>query len=113
LPESTTAYAVAKAALSAYNKSLSKEVALKGAPVSPGWGQTDTTVALVERLASRAGTDYEGGKQIIMDALGGIRLGRSSILAGVADLVAFLISPRAAAISGTEYLIDGGSIPTA
>jgi NAD(P)-dependent dehydrogenase (short-subunit alcohol dehydrogenase family) len=70
LPESTTAYAVAKAALSTYNKSLSKEVVLKGAPVSPGRGQTDTTVALVERLASRAGTDYEGGKQIIIDALG-------------------------------------------
>jgi NAD(P)-dependent dehydrogenase (short-subunit alcohol dehydrogenase family) len=83
-----------------------------GRALSPGWGQTDTTVALVERLASRAGTDYEGGKQTIMDALGRIRLGRSSILAEVADLVAFLISPRAAAISGTEYLIDGGSIPT-
>ncbi len=47
-----------------------------------------------------------------MDALGGIRLGRSSILAEVADLVAFLISPRAAAVSGTEYLIDCGSILT-
>ena len=46
-----------------------------------------------------------------MDALGGIRLGRSSILEEVADLVAFLISPRAAAISGTEYLIDGGGPP--
>lgn len=45
-----------------------------------------------------------------MDALGGIRLGRSSILAEVADLVAFLISPRAAPISGTEYLIDGARI---
>jgi len=35
-----------------------------------------------------------------MDALGGIRLGRSSILEEVANLVAFLISLRAAAISG-------------
>jgi len=113
LPESTTAYAVAKAELSTYNKSLSKEVVLKGAPVSPGWRQIDTTAALVELLASRGSTDYEGGKQIIMDAHGGIRLGRWSILAEVADLVAFLISPRAPAISGTEYLIDGGSIPTA
>ncbi|MFP4897502.1 short-chain dehydrogenase, partial [Paraburkholderia sp. EG304] len=30
-----------------------------------------------------------------------------------ANLIAFLISPRAAAISGAEYVIDGGTIPTA
>src|SRR5882724_9184838 len=40
LPESTTAYAAAKAALSTYSKSLSKEVTPKGirvVRVSPGW----------------------------------------------------------------------------
>jgi len=31
---------------------------------------------LAERLAKEAGTDYEGGKQIIMKSLGGIPLGR-------------------------------------
>lgn len=31
----------------------------------------------------------------------------------VADLIAFLVSPRAGAISGTEYTIDGGTVPTA
>jgi len=31
----------------------------------------------------------------------------------VADLIAFLASPRAASITGTEYVIDGGTIPTA
>jgi NAD(P)-dependent dehydrogenase (short-subunit alcohol dehydrogenase family) len=81
--------------------------------VSPGWVETEAAVALAERLASQAGTDYEGGKQIIMDALGGIPLGRPSKPAEVANLIAFLISPRAAAITGTEYVIDGGTIPTA
>ena len=116
LPESTTAYAAAKAALSTYSKSLSKEVSPKGirvVRVSPGWIETEAAVALAERLAEQAGTDYEGGKQIIMKSLGGIPLGRPSKPAEVASLIAFLASPRAAAITGTEYVIDGGTIPTA
>ena len=77
LPESTIAYAAAKAALSTYSKALSKEVTPKGVRVvrvSPGWVETEAAVALAERLAAQAGTDYEGGKQIIMDGLGGIPL---------------------------------------
>lgn len=114
LPESTTAYAAAKAALSTYSKSLSKEVAPKGVRVvrvSPGWVETEASVALAERLALQAGTDYEGGKQIIMDSLGGIPLGRPSKPIEVANLLAFLASPRAASITGTEIVIDGGTVP--
>jgi NAD(P)-dependent dehydrogenase (short-subunit alcohol dehydrogenase family) len=116
LPESTTAYAAAKAALSTYSKSLSKEVAPKGirvVRVSPGWVETDAAVALAERLAKEAGTDYEGGKQIIMKSLGGIPIGRPALPREVADLVGFLASPRAGSITGTEYVIDGGTVPTA
>jgi NAD(P)-dependent dehydrogenase (short-subunit alcohol dehydrogenase family) len=116
LPDSTTAYAAAKAALSTYSKSLSKEVTPKGVRVvrvSPGWVETEASVRLAERLAAQAGTDYEGGKQIIMKGLGGIPLGRPAKPREVADLIAFLASPRAASITGTEYVIDGGTIPTA
>jgi NAD(P)-dependent dehydrogenase (short-subunit alcohol dehydrogenase family) len=115
LPESTTAYAAAKAALSTYSKSLSKEVSPQGVRVvrvAPGWVETEAAVALAQRLAEQAGTDYEGGKQIIMDALGGIPLGRPSKPIEVANLIAFLASPHASAITGTEYVIDGGTIPT-
>jgi len=115
LPDSTIAYAAAKAALSTYSKALSKEVTPKGirvVRVSPGWVETEAAVSLAERLAAQAGTDYEGGKQIIMNGLGGIPLGRPAKPKEVADLIAFLVSPRAASITGAEYVIDGGTVPT-
>ena len=115
LPEATTAYAAAKAALSTYSKALSKEVAPKGVRVvrvAPGWIETEASVQLAERLAREAGTDYEGGKALIMASLGGIPLGRPAKPDDVANLIAFLASDRAASITGTEYVIDGGTIPT-
>lgn len=116
LPESTTAYAAAKSALSTYSKSLSKEVSPKGVRVvrvSPGWIETEAAVALAERIAQQAGTDYAGGKQIIINSLGGIPIGRPSKPAEVANLIGFLASPLAATITGTEYVIDGGTVPVA
>ncbi|MBL0940687.1 MAG: SDR family oxidoreductase [Gemmatimonadaceae bacterium] len=113
--ESTTAYASAKAALSTYSKSLSKEVSPKGirvVRVSPGWIETEASVDFANRLAASAGTDYEGGKKIVMDALGGIPLGRPAAPAEIADLITFLASARATSITGTEYTIDGGTVPT-
>jgi len=115
LPESTTAYAAAKAALSTYSKALSKEVTPKGVrvlSVAPGWVETDAAIALVERVAAQAGTDHEGGKQIIMQSLGGIPLGRPAKPQEVADLITFLVSPRAGSMSGSELVIDGGTVPT-
>lgn len=115
LPESTIGYAAAKAALSAYSKGLSKEVAPRGVRVvrvSPGWIETEAAMRLAERLAEKAGTDYEGGKKLIMDGLGGIPLGRPARPDEVANLIAFLASDRAGAITGSEHLIDGGTVPT-
>jgi NAD(P)-dependent dehydrogenase (short-subunit alcohol dehydrogenase family) len=115
LPESTTAYAAAKAALSTYSKSLAKEVSPRGVRVvrvAPGWIETEAAVAMATRLADEAGTDYEGGKRIIMSSLGGIPIGRPSRPDEIANLIVFLSSPRAATITGSEYVIDGGTIPT-
>ena len=116
LPEATIAYAAAKAALSNYSKGLSKEVSPKGVRVvrvSPGWVETDGAVGLVKEIARQNGTDYEGARKIVMHSLGGIPIGRPAKPKEVADLVAFLASPRAASITGTEYVIDGGTVPTA
>ena len=115
LPDATTAYAAAKAALSTYSKSLSKQVAPKGVRVvrvSPGWIETESSVALAERLAAEHGVDIKQGKQMIMDSLGGIPIGRPSRPEEIASLIAFLASDRAGSITGTEYVIDGGTVPT-
>lgn len=116
LPQSTTAYAAAKAALSTYSKSLSKEVGPKGVRVvrvSPGWVETSAATALVERLASEAGTDQQAERQGLMDSLGGIPIGRPAKPDEVGSLIAFLASRRAASIHGTEIVIDGGTLPVA
>jgi NAD(P)-dependent dehydrogenase (short-subunit alcohol dehydrogenase family) len=115
LYESTIAYAAAKAALSNYSKAPSKEVGPKGVRVvrvAPGWVETEAAVRLVTRLAEGSDTDYAAAQQGLMNSLGGIPIGRPAKPSEVADLVAYLASPHAAAITGTEYVIDGGTVPT-
>jgi NAD(P)-dependent dehydrogenase (short-subunit alcohol dehydrogenase family) len=115
LPQSTIAYAAAKAALSNYSKALSKEVGPKGirvVRVAPGWIETTAAAALVSRLAVEAGSDEQTARQGLMASLGGIPIGRPAKPNEVADLIAFVVSPRAASITGSEHVIDGGTIPT-
>ncbi len=113
--EATLAYAAAKSALSNYSKGLSKEVGPRGVrvnSVAPGYTETEAAVELVERLASEASTDAATARNALMNSLGGIPLGRPSRPEEVAELIAFLASDRASAIHGSEYVIDGGTIPT-
>jgi len=81
--------------------------------VSPGWIETEASADLAARLASAHGGDIEQGKRMIMDSLGGIPIGRPSKPEEIASLIAFLASDRAGTITGTEYVIDGGTVPTA
>ena len=116
LPEATTAYAAAKAALSTDSKSLSKELGPKGVRVvrvAPGWVETDASVRLVERLARENGSDLDAARAALMASFGGIPIGRPARPAEVAELVGFLVSARAASINGVEYVIDGGTVPVA
>ena len=115
LYESTLPYAAAKAGLINYSKSLSNEVSPKGVrvlTVSPGWIMTEAANRMMERIAESSDTSIEQATQNVMNALGGIPLGRAARPEEVAELVGFLVSPRAAYLTGTEYVIDGGTIPT-
>jgi NAD(P)-dependent dehydrogenase (short-subunit alcohol dehydrogenase family) len=115
LYDSTLAYAAAKAALTNYSKALSNEVSPRGirvVTVSPGFIETDAATRMFQRMADKDKSDHRAARQKLMDMLGGIPLGRPNRPEEVAELVAFVASDRATAITGTEFVIDGGTIPT-
>ncbi|MBS1740495.1 SDR family oxidoreductase [Elizabethkingia miricola] len=115
LYDSTLPYAAAKAGLINYSKNLSNEVSPKGVrvlTVSPGWIKTDGSADMMQEIAERTGITVEEAIQQVMKKLGGIPFGRPAHPEEVAELVGFLVSPRANYLTGTEYIIDGGTIPT-
>ncbi|MFA6152973.1 MAG: SDR family oxidoreductase [Chitinophagaceae bacterium] len=113
--DSTLPYAAAKAGLINYSKSLSNEVTPKGVrvlTVSPGWIMTTSSTRMLERIAKSSNCTIEEARKSVIDGLGGIPFGRPAQPEEVAELVGFLVSPRAKYLTGTEYVIDGGTIPT-
>jgi len=106
--EATMPYSAAKAALNAYSKTLATEVAGQGVrviTVSPGLNKTEAMSVFLEDLAQKASITVEDMTQNLMQRVGGIPLGR------MAELVRFLVSPRASYITGANYVIDGGNLP--
>jgi len=115
LYDSTLPYAAAKAGLINYSKSLSNEVSpreVRVLTVSPGCIMTDAAVRMVERIAESSATTLDEATKNVMDALGGIPFGRPAKPEEIAEFIGFLVSPRANYLTGTEYIIDGGTIPT-
>ena len=115
LPDATTAYAAAKAALRTYSKSISKELGPKGVrvnTVSPGWIMTEGTDGLLKRIQAANGGALEDARQLVLAGLGGIAIGRGAEPWEVAEAIAFLASDRASSIHGSELVVDGGTVPT-
>ena len=115
LPDATTAYASAKAALRTYSKSISKELGPKGVrvnTVSPGWIMTEGTDVFLKRIQVANGGTLEDARQLVLNGLGGISIGRGAEPSEVAEAIAFLASDRASSIHGSELVVDGGTVPT-
>jgi NAD(P)-dependent dehydrogenase (short-subunit alcohol dehydrogenase family) len=108
-------YSAAKAALSSFSKSLSKEVAthnIRVNTVSPGpvstalWLGDDGVAKTVARVTG--GNADEVAQQAAADAA----TGRFTTPEEVADLIVFLASERAGNVTGADFTIDGGLIKT-
>lgn len=91
---------------------LAKCVALELAPrqirvnsVCPGWVDTEMSRADAAKSAESAGISVEEFRR---NAISGIPLGRMVTPEEVADLIAFLCSDKASAITGQSYNISGG-----
>jgi 3-oxoacyl-[acyl-carrier protein] reductase len=90
-------YAAAKAGVAGMTRSLAREFGSRGITVNcvaPGFIETDMTKSLSEAQTKALMAQIPAG-----------RLGQAS---EVADAVAFLASPRAGYITGTELHVNGG-----
>jgi NAD(P)-dependent dehydrogenase (short-subunit alcohol dehydrogenase family) len=109
---SSPAYGPAKAALTSYSKVLANEfgpIGIRVNTVTPGYIATPAAEARIAQTMDDAGISRADAEAALLDAIGGVPLGRPGTSAEVAQLVAFLVSDAASYISGAEYVIDGGN----
>ncbi|AGJ52643.1 3-oxoacyl-[acyl-carrier protein] reductase [Streptomyces sp. PAMC 26508] len=115
LPQRTEAsYAAAKAALNTYSRELATEVGEHGVRVVcvlPGFVATEGATAHLKHMAEKQGITTEEVTRQIVDHLN-VPMGRPGDPEDVAEMIAFLASSRAKWLTGAQFRVDGGIIPT-
>jgi NAD(P)-dependent dehydrogenase (short-subunit alcohol dehydrogenase family) len=112
--EMTMSYSSAKAALNAYSKALANELGRAGIRVnvvSPGVVKTPLMLEFIENLAKSSASTAAEAFNAVMDKVG-VPMGRMAEPEEIANLVAFLVSTEAKYITGVNYSVDGGAMPT-
>ena len=112
---SNFSYGVTKAALNNYSKALANEVATKGVrviTVSPGMVKTTAMESFLQSYGTSIGKSSDETARMVMESLGGVPMKRLAQPEEIANLIGFLVSSKASYITGTNYVIDGGTIPT-
>ncbi len=107
VPGALLHYGAAKAALVAYGKGLATELAPKGIRVNtitPGNVATPGADAVRDELAAGFGVS-------LADIHAGTPMGHIGRPEDIAEAVAYLVSDRAAYITGANLAIDGGELP--
>jgi NAD(P)-dependent dehydrogenase (short-subunit alcohol dehydrogenase family) len=97
-------------AVAALTKTLADELGPCGINVTvvhPGMTVTERTPAMLAALAAANGST---GAQVAASMAGHVSIGRFVTAAEVADVVAFLASPRSVAINGDAIAAGGGTL---
>lgn len=79
--------------------------------VSPGVVKTPLILEFIENLAGSSNMTVDQAFQAVMDKVG-VPMGRMAEPEEVANLVTFLVSSEAKYITGVNYSVDGGALPT-
>jgi NAD(P)-dependent dehydrogenase (short-subunit alcohol dehydrogenase family) len=118
-PASSPGYAACKAAMNAMTSSLAKAVASSGITVnaiSPGTIHSDALDARFREVAAEKGlvdrdAPWDAIERAVLPLFAEVPVGRTGEPEEVARAVAFLVSPLAGYITGTNLRIDGGLSP--
>ncbi|WGL52376.1 SDR family oxidoreductase [Nocardioides sp. BP30] len=107
-------YSAAKGALTNLCKSLSKELgpAVRVNTISPGPVRTDLWLGSGGVAATVGGSSGHDPAEVVRRQESQAATGRFTYPSEIADLALFLASPRAANITGSDFVIDGGLITT-
>ncbi|MDB5555669.1 MAG: family oxidoreductase [Rhizobium sp.] len=118
-PATRPDYSACKAAMNAMTSSMAKAAAADGVTVnaiSPGTIKSGKLEAAFRKVALERGlaedATWEAVEQLVLPLFAQLPLNRVGTLEEMADAVSFLVSPRAAYITGVNLRLDGGMLPS-